>query len=148
VYYRQIVFPDLAWFAQSVLQQPQVTAAFRDHQASGSAAVQPMYQFQTITLRPRVAQRFNDTYINPTAPMNRHASRFVDDKQVIVFVDDQALNVIEMANGGRPGRQVLNRRNSNQITRNQFDLGFAPFAVNSDLTLADNPIDSGLGKPL
>jgi hypothetical protein len=104
-----------------------------------------MYQFKTVALRPGMAQRFNDTYTDPTAPMNRHACRFVDNKQVVIFIDHQALNVIKMAHGSRSGRQVLNRWNSNQVTCNEFDLWFTPFAVNPDLSLADNPIDSGLG---
>jgi hypothetical protein len=104
-----------------------------------------MYQFKTVALRPGMAQRFYDTYTDPTAPMNRHACRFVDNKQVVIFIDHQALNVIKMANGSRSGRQVLNRWNSNQVTSNEFDLWFTPFAVNPDLSLADNPIDSGLG---
>jgi hypothetical protein len=80
--------------------------------------------------------------------MNRKACGFIDHHQIVVAVNDAALDSLGPTIGNCPNviaRGNRNRRYSNNVTRFQFMFGLGSPLVNTNFTRPDSFVDARLG---
>ena len=74
----------------------------RQRQQAGRATVEAVAELQFGQFGPEMPERFDHPGRDIGAPVDGHAGRFVDDQEVLVFVDDGTAQRIEQ--GGGHGR--------------------------------------------
>ena len=140
-YQRQITF-DATTITKCTIEPLQGPAVARQHQASTGAAVQPMSQVQPLPGRACLAKRLNHATTKSGTPMHRHASRFVQDQQLIIFMDHPGGQIFDQPRRHR-GISFTGayRRYTHHIPLTQTVIRAHTPPIHPHLTLAHNSVD-------
>jgi hypothetical protein len=91
---RDIAFVDLT-VAQAFMQMRERAATLRYHQAPRGITVEPVHQREVRHVSAKNPQSLDDTVATPATAVYCHAGRFVEDEQIIVFIQDSVVDSLK-----------------------------------------------------
>jgi hypothetical protein len=110
-----------------------------------------MHQFKLTGMRSQLPQCLNDAVTQPAAPVHGHARRFVENQQIVIFMNDPGLDSapepIERQTGLIP-RGESYRRQPQYVADVQPIMGSDPATIETDLAGTEDPVDMTFGHSL